>query len=510
MSEIERLRRRCEAAEALCELTAELLRLDDYDRMLDTLVQRALALLGGEAGFLVLTHGQALEFRVVRNWSREELEAEKDPVSRTIVAEVLRTCEPLLVEDASTDPRFSKSDSVARLHIRSVLAAPLLIDGRAAGVLYLESRSAERLFLDEHMEVFRRILALSAPALESCTKRLVMEQRLQLLETDFLARYSFPGFVTQDLRILRQLETVVQAAATDLAVLVLGPSGSGKELVARAVHLNSPRAKKPFLTINCGAISPQLLESELFGHVRGAFTGAAADKAGLIRAAHTGTVLLDEVGELPKDLQVKLLRTLQFGEVQPVGSARVEHVDVRFVAATNRDLERDAREGRFREDLLYRLNAVTIELPALKERPDDVLPLFYHFLGREAQRAGRPAPEVSPGLEWVLQSYDWPGNVRELENEARRLCALTPQGVPLTADRLSRRIATAVEAVPAPVVASVQEVGLLPTAASLAGQEKELIELQLRLCGGNRTHAARNLGISRDGLRRKMQRYGLS
>src|SRR5207249_2113613 len=163
---------------------------------------------------------------------------------------------------------------------------------------------------------------------------------------------------------------------------------------------------------------------ELFGHVRGAFTGATADKAGLIRSAHTGTLFLDEVGELPKDLQVKLLRTLQFGEVQPVGSAQVEQVDVRFVAATNRDLERDAREGRFREDLLYRLNAVTIELPALKDRPDDVLPLFYHFLEREAERSGRPRPEVSPRLERVLQSYDWPGNVRELENEARRLHAL--------------------------------------------------------------------------------------
>jgi transcriptional regulator with GAF, ATPase, and Fis domain len=512
MTENESLKRRCEAAEALCELAGELLRLNDYDQILDTLVQRSLAILGAERGFLVLTHGEALEFRVVRNWSHEELEAAKDPVSRTIVAEALRAREPLLVQDALTDPRFAQSESVARLNIRSVLAAPLLIDGQPVGALYLESRSVENLFMREHLDRFRRILDLSSHALEGCTKRLVMEQRLQLLETDFLARYNFPGLVTRDSGFLRVLETVVQAAATDLPVLVLGPSGSGKELIARAVHLNSPRSKRSFLAINCGAISPQLLESELFGHVRGAFTGATMDKAGLIRSAHTGTVLLDEVGELPKDLQVKLLRTLQFGEVQPVGSAQVEQVDVRFVAATNRDLERDAREGRFREDLLYRLNAVTLELPALKDRPDDVLPLFYHFLGREAGRTGRPMPEVSPRLERVLQSYDWPGNVRELENEARRLYALTPPGLPLTADRLSRRIAAAAESVPALAApaAAVQDPGLLPTAASLASQEKELIELHLRAAGGNRTRAAQSLGISRDGLRRKMQKYGLS
>ena len=510
-TEIERLKRRCEAAEAICDLAGELLRMKDYDQMLDTLVQRSLAILGAECGFLVLPHGEHLEFRVVRNWSREELESAKDPISRTIVSEVLRARTPLLVQDALTDPRFSKSESVARLNIRSVLAAPLLIDQAPVGALYLESRSVERLFLTEHLERFKRILDLSSQALESCTKRLVMEQRLQILETDLLARYNFPGLITRDTRFLQALETVVQAAATDLPVLVQGPSGSGKELVSRAVHLNSERSKRPYLAINCGAISPQLLESELFGHVRGAFTGATMEKAGLIRSARGGTVFLDEVGELPKELQVKLLRTLQFGEVQPVGSAQVEHVDVRFVAATNRDLESDVREGRFREDLLYRLNAVTIQLPALKDRPDDILPLFHHILRREAERLGRGSPDVTPELERVLQSYDWPGNVRELENEARRLYALTPAGQPLSIDRLSTRIATAARSTlptPSPLPAHPAP-GTLPPAASLAVQERELIEQHLRAAGGNRTHAAQSLGISRDGLRRKMQKFGL-
>src|SRR5262245_34884035 len=185
-------KRRFEASQAVCGLAGELLRLDDYDQMLDTLVQRSLAILAAERGFLVLAHGEALEFRVVRNWSREELEAAKDPVSRSIVAEVLHAREPILVEDALTDPRFMKSESVLRLQIRSVLAAPVLIDGQPAGALYLECRTIQRLFTSDQFELFKWILDLSSRALESCTKRLVMEQRLKLLETDFLSRHRFP------------------------------------------------------------------------------------------------------------------------------------------------------------------------------------------------------------------------------------------------------------------------------------------------------------------------------
>ena len=486
-----------EALQGLHDLARELLQLDDYYNMVDTVVRHSLETLRGERGFLVLQRGDELDFKVVRNWSRHELEGKGEPVSRSIVDRVLADGEPLLVEDALSDQRFAQTESILRMQIRSVLAAPLEVDGVPSGVLYLESRTLDRLFGPSQLELFKHILELSSSALESCMKRIVLEQRNRLLEANFLERHRFPGIVTQDPEFLKILETVAQVAKSDLPVLVQGPSGTGKELVVRALHLNSPRVKEPYVTVNCGAISPNLLESELFGHMRGSFTGATRDKQGLIASADRGSVFLDEVGELPQELQVKLLRTLQFGEIQPVGSTRPATVDVRFLAATNRDLEQAVAQGEFRKDLLYRLNVVTLDLPPLCDRPDDTLPLFYHFLHQAAEKAGRPDPQVSPRLERVLEEHSWPGNIRELENEAKRLIAVTPQGEPLTVDRLSQRILRTKER-------------KSPTPTSLAEHEKELIELHLRLAKSNRTHAAQSLGISREGLRKKMKRLGLA
>lgn len=484
--------------QSLHELARELLKLDDYDRMLDTVVHHTLSILQGERGFLVLKKGKGLDFKVVRNWRRDELEGEGEPVSRSIVKQVLTSGEPVLIEDALADKRYAQTESILRMQIRSVLAAPLEVDGETAGVLYLESRSLRRLFGPAELELFLEILELSSRAVENCMQRLVLEQRNSLLEQNFFARNQFPGIVTRDGAFLKILETVAQVATSDLPVLVQGPSGTGKELIVRALHLNSQRSKRPYVTVNCGAISPNLLESELFGHRKGAFTGATRDKTGVIDAADGGSVFLDEVGELPQELQVKLLRTLQFGEIMPVGSTQPRTVDVRFLAATNRDLEEEVKKGSFREDLLYRLNVVTLDLPALRERPSDILPLFFHFLQQSAERADRPQPKVSPRLERVLQDYAWPGNVRELENEAKRLMAVTPPDLPITVDRLSPRIGRSTES------------GERTSPASLAEHERELIELHLRLAGGNRTRAAQSLGISREGLRKKMKRLKLA
>ncbi|MCH9649202.1 MAG: sigma-54-dependent Fis family transcriptional regulator [Deltaproteobacteria bacterium] len=486
-----------EKQEALVSLAIELLKLDDYDLMLDAVVRYSLSILRGERGFLVMKRGEGLDFKVIRNWSRDELEGKGDAVSRSIVGNVLRQGVPVLVEDALSDESLGKTESILRKGIRSVLAAPLEVEGQLVGALYLESRSIDRLFGNEQLGLFNRILELSSRALESCMRRILLEQRNSLLERDLLDRYNFPGILTRDPGFLKVLETAAQIAPSDLPVLVQGPTGTGKELIVRAIHLNSTRASRPYVTVNCGAVSPSLLESELFGHLRGAFTGASRDKTGLIPAAHTGTVFLDEVGELPKELQVKLLRTLQFGEIQPVGASRPKTVDVRFIAATNRDLEAEVEAGDFREDLYYRLNAITLELPPLRDRPGDILLLFHHFVRSASEKSGRSIPTVSPHLEQVLQDYYWPGNIRDLENEAKRLVAITPDGIPLSVENLSKRITANSEGQPEAL-------------ASLDEMERRQIEIHLREAGGNRTQAANTLGLSREGLRKKMKRFKIS
>ena len=482
----------------LLDLAGALLGASDVDAMLDSVVARALDILAGDRGFLVLRgHDDDLDLKVVRNWRREELEdGEGEPVSRSIVHEVFARGQVLLIEDALDDRHYGQMESVLRQGIRSVLAAPLEVDGQRVGVLYLESQSVRRLFGPDQRALFEHILALSSQALETCMRRLVLEERNRALEKVVTPKSRFPGIITQDPTFIDLLEMVAQVATSDLPILVQGETGTGKELVVRAVHEHSARAARDLVTVNCGAISPNLLESELFGHVRGAFTDAKHDKVGTITSADRSTLFLDEIGELPLELQAKLLRTLQFGEVQPVGATQPIKVDVRFVAATNRNLVDEVAAGRFREDLLYRLNVVTIELPPLRDRRDDILPLFFHFLSKASAKTSHEPPRVSPRLERALEQYHWPGNVRELENEALRLLAVTGPGQPLTADRLSQRITHA-----EPVETS--------TPSTLADFEREVIEMQLRAHGGNRTRTAKALGISREGLRKKMKRLGL-
>jgi Nif-specific regulatory protein len=291
---------------------------------------------------------------------------------------------------------------------------------------------------------------------------------------------------------------------TRVTVLIEGETGSGKELIASAVHYRSRRRAKLFVAQNCAALPENLLESELFGHKRGAFTGASEEKKGLFEIADGGTLFLDEVTEMPAPLQAKLLRALQEGEIRPLGATHTKHVNVRIVAACNRDLEKEVRAGRFREDLYYRLKVFPIRVPPLRERRDDVPLLGSHFLERYTKEIGKSIPGFAQETIELLKAYDWPGNVRELENEVQRLVIQADAGAFLTPDLLSARVRH-VE-------------GVVAQASSVKGSLKEMVEQvekyflieALREHGNNKTSAAKALGITREGLHKKLRQLKIS
>ena len=298
-------------------------------------------------------------------------------------------------------------------------------------------------------------------------------------------------------------ETIAKVADYDTTVLISGESGTGKELVARAIHRVGKRSDGPFVAINCGAIPESLIESELFGHMKGAFTDAHADKSGLFVEADGGTLLLDEIGELPAATQVALLRVLQEGEIRPVGSGKTRQVDVRIVAATHRNLEEAVQDGIFREDLFYRLNVVPIHVPPLRDRTGDITELVQHILEGTSERLDRPSMSCDPKVLRLLMGYPWPGNVRELENVLERAVVLS-DGSTITEDSLPKALRESTS--PAHTFLASDELSIKKASAYI---EEELIRRALRETKGNRTHAAKLLEISHRSLLYKLKSYGI-
>jgi two-component system, NtrC family, response regulator AtoC len=312
-------------------------------------------------------------------------------------------------------------------------------------------------------------------------------------------RYQLGDVVARSTAMQDVLNLVRRVAASSVSVLITGESGTGKELIARAIHQGSERARKPFVAINLAAVPGPLLESELFGHKRGAFTDARTDRVGLFEEATGGTIFLDEIGELALELQAKLLRVLQEQEIRPLGSTRTQRVDVRVVAATNRDLEEMMAEGRFREDLYYRLNVVDIALPSLRQRPDDIIPLAEHFLARAGAKASPPRKlSLSEEAQRVMTAYHWPGNVRELMNVMERGLALSQRDV-IQVDDLPGQVREQ--------KATDFLAGALARRMTLEELEREYIERVLDDEGGNKTRAAQRLGLDRKTLYRKLEEW---
>jgi two-component system response regulator HupR/HoxA len=331
------------------------------------------------------------------------------------------------------------------------------------------------------------------------------EERIRQLTQEIGGRFQFANIVGKSAamqRMFRLLEKVVESEST---VLVTGENGTGKELIARALHYNGPRKDKPFLVQNCSALNDNLLESELFGHVRGSFTGAMKDKKGLFEVAHQGTFFLDEVGDMSPAMQVKLLRVLQEGTFIPVGSTTPKAVDVRVIAATNKDLKELVQAGVFREDLYYRLNVIHIKVPPLRERLDDLPLLVDHFLAKQAARMGKPLKRLAPEVMARFYEYRWPGNIRELENELERLVVLSGEKEEISADLLSTGVAPFVEE---KSFETFRQKGTME--AAIQALERDMIEHGLIQTHWNKTKLAEKLGISRTTLIKKIKEFGLS
>jgi Nif-specific regulatory protein len=428
-------------SKVIAELTAffaisrELASSPDLDGALKRILEIMDEKLGLHRSSILLLENDSDELRteIAHGLSEEEIRKGRFKEGEGITGAVLKTGDPIVVPDISREPRFlnrtgSRSERASRGKL-AFLAVPLTFQARKVGVLSadctIEPGSGN---LDEELRVLTTISSIIAQAVilrkQFVEERKKLEERALRLEHHLKDRYSIEGWIGRS-RIMQQIsESVHLVAKSRATVLIMGESGTGKEVVAKAIHFNSPRNRRPFVQINCAAIPESLLESELFGHEKGAFTGAHVSRPGKFEQAHEGTLFLDEVGEISPAVQVKLLRVLQERVVERVGGTKTIPVDVRIIAATNRNLEEAIRKNQFREDLYYRLNVVPIYLPPLRQRKEDIPLLVNHFLGRFNQENGR-SMTISPEAISALIEHDWPGNVRELENTMERLVVMT-------------------------------------------------------------------------------------
>ena len=368
-------------------------------------------------GAILLAEGAEQEFNCLYARTRQAGQPQLVRVSRTIARQVMKDNVALLGVDVAASGALRDVESLVKSEVRSLLCVPLAVFQRVIGCIYLDSTSADNRLQEDHLQLMAAIAGISAVALDNARRLQWLEQENQRLTTEVRQEQSLVG---EGARMKEIFQFLAKAAPTESTVLIEGESGTGKELAARALHRNSPRGNKPFVAINCAAIPESLLESDLFGHERGAFTGATAQKKGRLEVAEGGVVFLDEIGELAPALQVKLLRVLQEREFERVGGTHSIKVNIRLIAATNRDLNEAVRMGEFRQDLYYRLAVVRLTMPPLRERREDIPMLTRHFLQKYAKRSDVKPKPISREAMAALRNYEWPGNVRELENAVER------------------------------------------------------------------------------------------
>jgi len=391
-----------------------------------TLLDSVIALCGASKGFLIHIDGDELHIPAARNVDRVDVGSDTSQVSDSVIARVLKERRPLIVSDALNDTILGQSRSVMDLKLSSVMCVPLMARDQLIGVLYVGNEGLERLFVQADLELLKIFAAQASLILHNA---LLMDELR--LENEDLAREVAAGtglggsMIGNSPPMIDVFRIIEKVSPTDISILVTGETGTGKELVAREVHARSNRRDAPFVSINCGAIPENLLESELFGHKKGAFTGAISDKQGKFEGANGGTLFLDEIGEMPMNLQVKLLRVLQEREIERVGEGTARPIDIRVLSATNKKLDEEIAAGRFREDLYYRLNEVHVALPALRERGDDITMIAQHLRKRFSKIYPGKASGFTPDALEAMRFYVWPGNIRQMENRLKKALVMS-------------------------------------------------------------------------------------
>jgi Nif-specific regulatory protein len=447
-------------------------------------------------GAILLAEGAAQEFTCLYARTRQAGQPQLVRVSRTIARQVMQENVAILGMDVPTSDTLRDVESLVASEVRSLLCVPLTVFQRVIGCIYLDSTNSANRFQEDHLQLLAAIAGISAVALDNARRLQWLEQENQRLTTEVRQEQSLVG---EGARMQEIFQFLARVAPTDSTVLIEGESGTGKELAARALHRKSPRANKPFVAINCAAIPETLLETDLFGHERGAFTGAAGQKKGRLEVADGGVVFLDEIGELAPALQVKLLRVLQEREFERVGGTHTIKIDIRLIAATNRDLAEAVRTGDFRQDLYYRLAVVRLTMPPLRERREDIPMLARHFLQKNAKRSNLKPRPISREAMAALVHYEWPGNVRELENAIERALVMGSSDAVLLEDLPESLLEQE----------SAAEMHEGKYHASLKELKKQLIVDAVEQTRGNYVEAAAILGVHPNYLHRLIRNLGL-
>jgi transcriptional regulator with GAF, ATPase, and Fis domain len=489
----------------LYEFSEKLMTMKDIDQLLLAMLDAVVEVTGAEKGLILLNDDafssgdgrrdessppRAARIRASRNIRREAIAEASGAISDSIVRKVVETGRPVIVSDALSDSQFGTSESVLALRLSSVMCAPMVSQGHVQGVLYVGNDRVKGLFERSQLDVLSIFAAQASLILQNALLLNALRADKEKLVAELKDKRfgEIIGACASMMEVFRKLQKV---ATTDISVLITGETGTGKELIAAELHRRSTRASGPFVVINCGAIPENLIESELFGHVKGAFTGAVGSRPGKFQVANGGTLFLDEIGELPLNLQVKLLRALQERVVFRVGDSKPEKVDIRVVAATNRVLEDETRAGRFREDLYYRLNVVNIFLPPLRQRGDDVLIIAKALLSKYAPELGPHVLGFTPQALAAIKKGLWPGNVRQLENRIKKALVLCDQSL-LSPEDLD--------------LGKEEESTILPLEkAKEEFQRKYVLEI-LERNNGNRTQTARDLGVDPRTIFRYLER----